>query len=176
MCVSVQKQRDQLHVHVQVNSHIPLLALSAPYVSFLKAKHINAMNATQQSVCMAMLSYLQKTLFLQPKNINQLSNMQGTQHHGQTHYHLRERCIKEKNPDFNPLTYLMLTSTYRAPFLPEHDKLEKEEFGINGVLSVGQAGSKVTAWFLISCHISITGFWRHYFQILTFCFIILLVK
>ena len=57
--VSVQRQRHQLNVHVQVISHIPLLlALSTPYVSFLKAKHSNAMNATQQSVSMAMLSYL----------------------------------------------------------------------------------------------------------------------
>lgn len=44
-------------------------------------------------------------------------------HHGPTHYHLREHCIKEKNPDFNPQADLVLSRTDCARLLPERGKL-----------------------------------------------------
>ena len=50
-------------------------------------------------------------------------------HYGTTHYHLREECIKEKNPEFNPLTDLVLTPTDYARFLPSHEEL-LQGFGI----------------------------------------------
>ena len=50
-------------------------------------------------------------------------------HYGTTHYHLRETCIKEKNPEFNPLTDLVLTPTDYARFMPSHEDL-LQGFGI----------------------------------------------
>ncbi|KAL9953121.1 hypothetical protein ACROYT_G040483 [Oculina patagonica] len=50
-------------------------------------------------------------------------------HYGTTHYHLREQCIKEKNPKFNPLTDLELKPTDHARFLPTHEELLRG-FGI----------------------------------------------
>ena len=51
--------------------------------------------------------------------------------YGPTHYHLRQDCIKEKNVDFNPVTDLVLSPTDYARFLPAHEKLLQEQFGIN---------------------------------------------
>ena len=50
-------------------------------------------------------------------------------HYGTTHYHLREKCIKEKNPEFNPLTDLVITPTDYARFMPSHEEL-LQGFGI----------------------------------------------
>ena len=50
--------------------------------------------------------------------------------YGPTHYHLRQDCIKEKNEDFNPVTDLVLSPTDYEHFLPAHEKLLQQEFGI----------------------------------------------
>ena len=51
--------------------------------------------------------------------------------YGPTHYHLRQDCIKEKNVNFNPVTDLVLSPKDYARFLPAHEMLLQEEFGIS---------------------------------------------
>ena len=51
--------------------------------------------------------------------------------YGPTHYHLRQGCIKEKNVNFNPVTDLVLSPKDYARFLPAHEMLLQEEFGIS---------------------------------------------
>ena len=50
--------------------------------------------------------------------------------YGPTHYHLRQDFKKEKNEDFNPVAGLELSSTDYEHFLPAHEKLLQQEFGI----------------------------------------------
>ena len=51
--------------------------------------------------------------------------------YGPTHYHLRQDCVKEKNVNFNPVTDLVLSPQDYARFLPAHEMLLQEEFGIS---------------------------------------------
>ena len=50
--------------------------------------------------------------------------------YGPTHYHVRQDCKKEKNEDFNPVAGLELSPTDYEHFLPAHEKLLQQEFGI----------------------------------------------
>lgn len=51
-------------------------------------------------------------------------------HFGPTRYHLRSRCIVEKNANFNPQTHLTITDSDRTLFQEAHKRYLRNEFQI----------------------------------------------